>query len=49
MGPKIAEVLWNVGDSEVPKSFLGLLKMYSDKTATSLKFNALAAYLVHAV
>lgn len=44
---KEAEVLWHVDGKEVPGSFLGLLQIYSHKTATSPKCNALVAYPVH--
>lgn len=44
-----SEVLWNARENEMPKSFSGLIQIYSDKTATSLKCSALVAYPVHVV
>lgn len=45
-GPKKAEVLWKFDDSEVPKSVLALRQVCSDKTASSLSFDALFVCLV---
>lgn len=41
IGSKKANVLCNVDDSEVSRSFFGLIQLYSDKTATSHKCKAL--------
>lgn len=49
MGLEKTEFLWNADDNERPRSFLGLLKLYSDKKATSLKQIALFACPVHVV
>lgn len=49
MGSKSGDVLWSANDNGLPKSFLGLIQIYSDKVATSLKCNALVSYPVHAV
>lgn len=40
---------WNDSDKNFPRSFVGLVQLYSDKTATTLKANALVAYPIHAV
>lgn len=38
--------LLNTDDNEIPKSFLGLMQIYPNKTAAFVKPNALVAYLV---
>ena len=43
------EVIWNDCNSGFPRSFVGFLKMFTDKTSTTLKSNALVAYPIHAV
>lgn len=47
MGSGRSDVLWNHDDSDLPRSFLGLIQIYSGQTATSLKCNELVACLVH--
>lgn len=42
-------VYWTDLDDPKPTSFVGLVQIYSDKTATTLKANALIAYPIHAV
>lgn len=46
---KKRDVSWNVDDSEIPKSFSRLIRVYSDKTAASLRCNAFVAYPLHVV
>lgn len=36
-------------DSNLPQYLLGIIQIYSDKSATTLKSNDLVAYPVHAV
>lgn len=42
-------VVWNEGDAEGSKSFVGYLQVFGDKSATKLKNNAIVAYPVHFV
>lgn len=49
MGSRKTDALWNVDDSGISKSILGLIQVYSDKTATSLKYRALVAYPIYVV
>lgn len=44
-----SEVLWSANDSILPKSFLRLMEIYSDVTATFLEYNALVASSAHVV
>lgn len=49
MGLKKDEALWTVDEDELPKSFLGLVRIHLIKTAFSVKCDALVAYPVHVV
>lgn len=49
MGSKRGEFLLEVDDTDILRILLGLVQIFSDKTATSLKCSALAAYPVHVV
>lgn len=49
MRSKKAEDLRNVDDSEIPKSLLGLIQIYSDNRAASLKCSASVEYPFHVV
>lgn len=42
-------LFWIDGDVEGPKSFVGYLHMFSDKTATALNSTCLVGYPVHVV
>lgn len=42
-------IFWNEKEGEEKLSFVGMLQVYTDKTATSLKANAVVAYPVHVV
>lgn len=42
-------VVWNKSSECLPNRFLGLLQLFSDKTATFLKCNSLVAYHIHAM
>lgn len=39
----------NNGSGDLPGLFADLIQIYSDNTATSLKFNAFVSYVVHVV
>lgn len=41
--------MWISGDGEILESLLGLIQIYSDKTAALLKYHALFAYSVYMV
>ena len=41
--------IWNDHSNFYPRSFVGFLQVYSDKTATTLKANAMVAYPIHVV
>lgn len=47
MGSKRSKVLRILKGNELPRSFLDLMKIYSDKMAIFLKWNALVAYPIH--
>lgn len=38
------EILWNVDENELPKSYSGLIQIYSAKTETSFNCVALGVY-----
>ena len=40
---------WNDDNEDLPKSFVGMFQLYTDKTATTLKANATVAHPVHVV
>lgn len=42
-------VIWVDDDSKIPQQFQGMLQIYSDKSATTFKINALVTYPVEAV
>lgn len=50
MGSPGSSVFWtNENDSSASFFFVGVLQLYSDKTATTLKANTIVAYHVHVV
>lgn len=44
-----SNIFWNEKQGEKVLSFVGMVQVSTDKTATTLKENAVAAYSVHAV
>lgn len=44
-----SERLWNSKNNQLPRSTADLIKKYSDRTATSLKFYAFVAYQAYVV
>lgn len=40
-------VFWNYTDNGFPRSFVGLVQIFSDKTATMLKSSAYFAYKIY--
>lgn len=42
-----SEVWWNSATSQLLRSLAGLINIYSDKTASSVKFSAIVAYPAH--
>ena len=44
-----AKVIWNEDSPSTPRSFVGYLQLFSDKTATTLTSSAFVAYPLHAV
>lgn len=49
VGSKKSDVLWNVDDSEVPKSFPEVIQIFSEKKVACVDLNALVADSVHVV
>lgn len=47
MASRSGDVWWKIEPKQLVMTFAELLHIYSDKTATSLKVNALVAYPVH--
>lgn len=43
------DLWWNGESGDLPGSFPGLIQMHSENPETSLNFNALLLYAVHAV
>lgn len=42
-------VFWNDTDNGLPISFVGVVQIFSDKTANTLKSSAMVAYSIHNV
>lgn len=49
MALRSRDVWWNSENNYLTRSLVGLIELYSDRTAMSSKFNALVAYSVHGV
>lgn len=47
MGSASSKAWWNCETGDLPRSIAGLVQNYLDKTATPLRFSALAAYPVY--
>ena len=47
MSSEEASIEWNQSRSTTPNSFIGMLQIYTDKTATTLKSQSLVGYPIH--
>lgn len=47
MGSANSKIQWNQSRDSMPKSFIGMLQIYTDKTATTLKSQSLVGYPIH--